>query len=78
MFEAVSRRFDRPGKGGECMKLVAESFEQLYVEIAKLKPHDQKHVLMCLRNRKRQLQKEMATAATVAHAEPSSKDSLVI
>ena len=42
------------------MNLVADSFDQLYVEIAKLKPHDQKHVMMCLRNRCRQHNKEMA------------------
>lgn len=48
------------------MNLVAESWDQLYVEIAKLKPHDRQHVMRCLKNRKRVWDKKMASAQTLA------------
>lgn len=48
-------------------------FPSLYLEIAKLKPQDQKHLMMCLRNRQRVLKKEMELQRRQANGAPNQR-----
>jgi hypothetical protein len=42
---------------------MAKVIENLYLEVAKIKPNDHKHIMMCLKNRGRVLLKEIELRA---------------